>query len=107
MEKVKKGHLDMVGLEQPCLISLNQEMSSSQLSIAYGDKVLLTWPTDTPGYCPCAPVLAGVRGNGVTATHILPLGSRWRSVASFTPRPLYPKEKSFLDPNQQTNQPTG
>jgi len=39
----------MVGSEQPRLISLNQEISSSQLSMDYGDKGLLTWPTDTLG----------------------------------------------------------
>jgi hypothetical protein len=35
-----------------------------------------------------------MRGNEGTATLILKLSSRWRWVASFIPRPLYPKGKS-------------
>jgi hypothetical protein len=33
-------------------------------------------------------------GNGCIAPCILDLGTRWRWVVSFTPRPLYPKKKS-------------
>jgi hypothetical protein len=34
------------------------------------------------------------RMSGDIAPSILDLGSRWRSVVSFTPRPLYPQGKS-------------
>jgi hypothetical protein len=34
-------------------------------------------------------------GSGGIAPRILDLGTRWRSVISFTPRPLYPQEKSL------------
>jgi hypothetical protein len=37
----------------------------------------------------------GIRG---IAPRILDLGTRWRSVVSFTPRPLYPQEKSPWHP---------
>jgi hypothetical protein len=42
------------------------------------------------------PVLArvGVLGSGGIAQCILDLGTRWRWVVSFTPRPLYPQGKS-------------
>jgi hypothetical protein len=33
-------------------------------------------------------------GSGVIAPRILDLGTRWGRVVSFTPRPLYPQEKS-------------
>jgi hypothetical protein len=33
-------------------------------------------------------------GSGGIAPHILDLGIRWRWVVSFTPRPLYPKERA-------------
>jgi len=32
--------------------------------------------------------------NGGIAPRVLDLGTRWRWVVSFTPRPLYPQEKS-------------
>jgi hypothetical protein len=35
-----------------------------------------------------------VLGNGGVAPHILDLGSRWRWVVSFTPRPLNPRERA-------------
>jgi hypothetical protein len=38
------------------------------------------------------------RGNGCIAPCILYLGTRWRWVVSFTPRPLYPKGKSLSYP---------
>jgi hypothetical protein len=34
-----------------------------------------------------------LQGSGCIDPHILNLGTRWRSVASFKPRPLYPREK--------------
>jgi hypothetical protein len=41
-----------------------------------------------------APRHEGVLGSGSIAPLILDLGTRWRWVASFTPRPLYPQGKS-------------
>jgi hypothetical protein len=40
-----------------------------------------------------APRHEGVLGSGSTALRILDLGTRWRWVVSFTPRPLYPHGK--------------
>jgi hypothetical protein len=37
-------------------------------------------------------------GSGGIALHILNLGTRWRSAVSFTPRPLYPQDKSLSYP---------
>jgi len=37
-------------------------------------------------------------GSGGTSTRILDLDTRWRSVATFTPQPLYPQRKSLLYP---------
>jgi hypothetical protein len=34
-------------------------------------------------------------GSGVIAPRILDLGARWRWVANFTPRPLYPTESPW------------
>jgi len=42
----------------------------------------------------CAPRHEGILGSGGIAPLILDLGTRWRWVVSFTPRPLYPQEKS-------------
>jgi hypothetical protein len=36
----------------------------------------------------------GVWGSGCIDSHFLDLGTSWRWVVSFTPRPLYPREKS-------------
>jgi hypothetical protein len=36
--------------------------------------------------------------SGGTAPHILDLGTKWRWVVSFTPRPLYPLGKSAWHP---------
>jgi len=33
-------------------------------------------------------------GSGGTAPRIINLGTRWRCVVSFTPRPLYPRRKN-------------
>jgi hypothetical protein len=41
-----------------------------------------------------APHHGGVLGVGGIAPRILDLGTRWRWVVSFTPRPLYPRGKS-------------
>jgi hypothetical protein len=47
--------------------------------------------------CPCALtehyVMKVYWGNGCIAPRILDLGTRWRWMVSFTPRPLYPHEK--------------
>jgi hypothetical protein len=40
-------------------------------------------------------------GSGGIAPCILDLGTRWRWVASFTPRPLYPQEKSRWYPSDR------
>jgi hypothetical protein len=44
--------------------------------------------------CPCAPHHEGVWGSGCIEPHFLDLGTSWRWVVSFTPRPLYPWGKS-------------
>jgi hypothetical protein len=41
-----------------------------------------------------APRHEGVLGSGGIAPRILDLGTIWRWVVSFTPRPLYPKERA-------------
>jgi hypothetical protein len=45
-----------------------------------------------------APCHEGVLGSGGTAPRILDLGTRWRWVVSFTPRPLYRQGKSTWYP---------
>jgi hypothetical protein len=39
-------------------------------------------------------VLKGVWGSGCIYPHFLHLGTSWRWVVSFTPRPLYPRERA-------------
>jgi hypothetical protein len=41
------------------------------------------------------------RESGCTAPHILVLGTRWRWMVSFTPRPLYPRRKSPWYPSDR------
>jgi hypothetical protein len=41
-----------------------------------------------------APLHEGVLGSGVIAQRIPDLRARWRWVVSFTPRPLYPRERA-------------
>jgi hypothetical protein len=52
----------------------------------------------TPNSCTCAfnwaPRHEWVLRSGGIAPRILDLGTRWRSVVSFTPQPLYPQRKS-------------
>jgi hypothetical protein len=45
-----------------------------------------------------APHYEGVLESGGIAPRIIDIGSRWRWVVSFTPRPLYPQGKSPLYP---------
>jgi len=46
-------------------------------------------------YFNCSPHHEDVWGSGGIVPRIVNLGSRWRWVVSFTPRPLYPRGRSF------------